>query len=1328
MYSQWLDLKVHALRSSGRVCHSDEDFEVLFSATSCDLMKKLALQSSSNEILHFAVNIDRCRVSKLPIRLDRVPRSDVTQAIADVVQERQRNADIVVLHDVNYENHATVKSLLSELTRRRIRYSYLLFERNVWKISRRMDMVRRGQDALTVIALADYSELKLLLDKMYEQHLLDSNIYFLIVNDGWEAVNPEIDEPQRVQYALDLQMLLLKRQVSQSFSSILLGVVQNDSDTDDDKRWKWKVPYLSREEVYVSAAVWSVVESSNIIWSHKKQSEAGKCSSFNESNLMEENSFRNLVLKFMMDIGVLADTLQYDLLRNIPVDSKREIFRTIAQWRASANPRFKYLGETIEARLLFENRIFKLAIPYAPPYTFPSERQRDDSEQGAVVKLFEFLMKKLKFRYQVLSPDDNEWGVLMDNGEWSGAVGMLLDRSADLIPFLGITKGRNKVLDFSDPVMTTSSAILVQKPREPPRNLIFLRPFRNHVSYFVWFLIIIMVPLMAVVLYYVNKKSSRYANIRSKKMKGGLFKFENCFWYMYGAILQQGVCHSDEDFEVLFSATSCDLMKKLALQSSSNGILHFAVNIDRCRVSKLPIRLDRVPRSDVTQAIADVVQERQRNADIVVLHDVNYENHATVKSLLSELTRRRIRYSYLLFERNVWKISRRMDMVRRGQDALTVIALADYSELKLLLDKMYEQHLLDSNIYFLIVNDGWEAVNPEIDEPQRVQYALDLQMLLLKRQVSQTFSSILLGVVRNDSDTDEDKLWKWKVPYLGREEVYVSAAVWSVVESSNIIWSHKKQSEAGKCSSFNESNLMEENSFRNLVLKFMMDIGVLADTLQYDLLRNIPVDSEREIFRTIAQWRASANPRFKYLSETIEARLLFENRIFKLAIPYAPPYTFPSERQKDDSEQGAVVKLFEFLMKKLKFRYQVLLPDDNEWGVLMDNGEWSGAVGMLLDRSADLIPFLGITKGRNKVLDFSDPVMTTSSAILVQKPREPPRNLIFLRPFRNHVSYFVWFLIIIMVPLMAVVLYYVNKKSSCYANIRSKKMKGGLFKFENCFWYMYGAILQQGGVHLPETVSARFVVCFWWLFVMVTMATYSGNLIAFLTFPEADWIVTSVYDLARTDSILIVVQEGESIYQGIMDSSTETLQLLKQRIEENRNIVVVNDTTSILHKVEKGTAAFLNDFFTLSEIIKTAYSDSGKCRLALAPNTFLESSLAVAARKGSPYIKEINAFIRHLWHGGLMQHWTERYSKLKSHECYFITTSLRGGRKDVTLKDLLGAFLMLLCGLCISSIIIMTELGSTIAKRLRVRFNKPSVKKSEVVYIDRIILSIKKYH
>jgi len=42
-------------------------------------------------------------------------------------------------------------------------------------------------------------------------------------------------------------------------------------------------------------------------------------------------------------------------------------------------------------------------------------------------------------------------------------------------------------------------------------------------------------------------------------------------------------------------------------------------------------------------------------------------------------------------------------------------------------------------------------------------------------------------------------------------------------------------------------------------------------------------------------------------------------------------------------------------------------------------------------------------------------------------------------------------------------------------------------------------VFGSGGEHKPESQAGRTLLSFWWLFCIIMMATYSGNLVAFLT-------------------------------------------------------------------------------------------------------------------------------------------------------------------------------------------------------------------------------------
>ncbi|XP_071545440.1 glutamate receptor ionotropic, kainate 4-like [Panulirus ornatus] len=123
---------------------------------------------------------------------------------------------------------------------------------------------------------------------------------------------------------------------------------------------------------------------------------------------------------------------------------------------------------------------------YFPYFTY----ERASEEPGTVVyprdslitRMINTVAPRLNFTYTVREPLDGQWGILKEDGTWTGIVGELQNQLVDFTMDSTLTPQRAAVLDYSRVYIDESVVILSSKPRPLPEYLSLIRPFEVHFS------------------------------------------------------------------------------------------------------------------------------------------------------------------------------------------------------------------------------------------------------------------------------------------------------------------------------------------------------------------------------------------------------------------------------------------------------------------------------------------------------------------------------------------------------------------------------------------------------------------------------------------------------------------------------------------------------------------------------------------------------------------------------------------------------------------------------------------------------------------------------
>ncbi|XP_076295813.1 ionotropic receptor 93a [Lasioglossum baleicum] len=424
--------------------------------------------------------------------------------------------------------------------------------------------------------------------------------------------------------------------------------------------------------------------------------------------------------------------------------------------------------------------------------------------------------------------------------------------------------------------------------------------------------------------------------------------------------------------------------------------------------------------------------------------------------------------------------------------------------------------------------------------------------------------------------------------------------------------------------------------------------------------------------------------------------------------------------------EGLVFDVVKHLGKKLNFTYTVIAPElnktANSWvasrfdklgdkvkGMTMSNTrQMPQEVIELVRQKKVLLAAVAYTvneDGKNAI-NFTVPIYVQTYSFLTARPRQLSRALLFASPFTEQT----WACLAVSTIIMGPILYMIHKCSP-YSTQTS-----GLNSSFQCVWYVYGALLQQGGMYLPQSDSARFLIGVWWLIVMVIVATYSGSLVAFLTFPRMDASILTVEDLiGRRDRMTWGFLNGSFLEVYLQNAEETKYHILLARAEKYNN----TEDEKMIGRVKEGKHALIDWRSSLRFLMRKDLLLTGGCHFSLSQDEFLNEPIAMIIPEGSPYLPVINAELRRMLESGLMHKWITERMPIRD-KCWEMAGNNQVvNERKVNVADMQGIFFVLFMGVTLSFFFLFCEFYWHRRKVSKERkLIRPFVSKVETLHLD----------
>ncbi|TPP55952.1 Glutamate [NMDA] receptor subunit epsilon-2 [Fasciola gigantica] len=377
---------------------------------------------------------------------------------------------------------------------------------------------------------------------------------------------------------------------------------------------------------------------------------------------------------------------------------------------------------------------------------------------------------------------------------------------------------------------------------------------------------------------------------------------------------------------------------------------------------------------------------------------------------------------------------------------------------------------------------------------------------------------------------------------------------------------------------------------------------------------------------------------------------------------------------------GLTMDLLMELMKDLNFDVDLFEVPDGLWGAWTPDG-WNGLIRTLMDREADMaVTALKITPNRSQQVEFSVPFMETGIAVTVALREGAISPTAFLKPY----DYQCWCLILVFsVHASGAALFLFEWLSPNGLDRGRMDASGYRFSLFRSFWLIWSMLFGAAvNADNPRGVASRFLANIWALFALVFLASYTANLAAFMIAKE------DYYDLSgMNDWRLQQPWNVKPPFRFATIPSGATEENIKINFPEMGAYMRKFNRSTVEEGLKALRSGELNAFIYDAHVLNYWVSRDEGCKLRIVGNLYAMTGYGIGFAKGNKWLEKVNSRILDYQKNGKLQRWKKFWQTGTCRK----DAALGNTNKTLGVKNFISAFLLLLCGMLICSLILFLE-------------------------------------